>query len=863
MAEAPAPDATLAPNSAHVQDGTYTADEIRVLEFPEAIRKRPGMYVGGTNENGLHHCVYEAIDNAVDEHMAGYCKNIKVNIYSDGSISVEDDGRGIPVEEHAEKKVSTLELVLSELHAGGKFGDTKGYKVSGGLHGVGIKCANALSEWFHATVWRNGGQFEMRFDRGVRRGGMERSGDANRNGTRVHFKLDSEIFPNMEFKYETLAKRFRELAFLNPGLRISIADDRQDKTEVFSFPGGLKTFVEHLNAGRSVIHKDVIVCHASSENIEVDIALQYNDSYDEKIYCFANNINTAGGGTHLSGFKTALTRIFNRYAKDKNLLKEKDPTLSGDDLREGLAAVISIKIPEPQYDSQNKFRLCNAEVEGLVNSLVGEELGRFSEENPKVASDIVRKAVSAAIAREAARKAREMARRKNAFSSGGLPGKLTDCLTRNREESELFIVEGDSAGGSAKSGRNRQYQAILPLRGKVLNVEKARLDKMLSNAEISTMIQAIGTNIGDEFDLEKLRYGKIIIMTDADVDGSHIRTLLLTFFYRQMTHLIEDGRVYCAQPPLFRVKRGKSLEYVNSIEEMNATFLKLGLKGTRLEVANRTDAIDGEALERLLKILERLERLRSKLKQKGIPFEDYLAQEDEGRFPEWHVQALGEEGYFFDKAEAEKYRDEKLQAAEIRRAEAGAADGEPRKRRRGEDEGEGGEAGESEAEAVGEIDEAGGQSQTTLAVAGLGIEMRRLSEANGLTESFGELSAMGFARADYLGTGITDVGYKFHVLEANATDHGMSSLAEVLDRIRALGKDAKGQDVARFKGLGEMNAEELWDTTMDPARRTLLRIKLEDGVIADDMFKILMGEEVGARRDFIEQHALEITDLDI
>ncbi|MCZ7649039.1 MAG: DNA topoisomerase (ATP-hydrolyzing) subunit B [Planctomycetota bacterium] len=858
-------DAVAPTNASHVEEGTYTSDEIRVLEFPEAIRKRPGMYVGGTNENGLHHCVYEAIDNAVDEHMAGHCKNIKVHIFQDGSLSVEDDGRGIPVDEHAEKKVSTLELVMTELHAGGKFGDTKGYKVSGGLHGVGIKCANALSEWFHVTVWRGGGQYEQRYDRGIKSGPVRQTGAANQHGTRVHFKLDHEIFPGLEFKYERLAGRFRELAFLNPGLRISLADDRQDKTEVFLYPGGLKTFVEHLNAGRNVIHKDVIVCGAKAENIEVDVALQYNDGYEEKIFCFANNINTAGGGTHLSGFKTALTRIFNKYAKDHNLLKEKDPTLSGDDLREGLAAVISIKIPEPQYDSQNKFRLCNAEVEGLVNSLVGEELARFGEQNPRVASDIVRKAISAAIAREAARKAREMARRKSAFSSGGLPGKLADCQSRDREESELFVVEGDSAGGSAKSGRNRQFQAILPLRGKVLNVEKARLDKMLSNNEISTMIQAVGTNIGDEFDLGKLRYGKIIIMTDADVDGSHIRTLLLTFFFRQMAQLIEEGRVYCAQPPLFRVKRGKHVEYVTSLEEMNATFLRLGFKGARLEVANRAEPLAADGLERLLKMLERLERLRGNLKQKGIPFEEYLAQEDEGRFPEWHVVAFGEEAYFFDQGEAERFRDEKRQAAEARLAENGSAD-EPRKKRRREesDEGEGEGGEDSSAEDLSGYDEdGGGKSQAMLAVAGLGVEMRKLSEANTLTEAFGELAALGFARADYLGAGITDVGYKFRLIESGGAEHGVASLAEILDKVRQLGKDAKGQEVSRFKGLGEMNAEELWSTTMDPSRRILMRVKLEDVLAADDMFKILMGEEVGARREFIEQHALEITDLDV
>jgi len=862
MSEAEKNQGAAVMNDQHVDAGSYDASDIRKLEFPEAIRKRPGMYVGGANENGLHHCVYEAVDNAVDEAMAGHCKIIKVQIYKDGSVSVEDDGRGIPVAEHPDEKVSTLEVVLSNLHAGGKFGDTKGYKVSGGLHGVGIKCANALSEWFHATVWRDGGQWEQWYDRGYRRDPVKHTGDSTKRGTRVQFKPDPQIFPITDLKYEVLAKRFREMAFLNPGLRISIADEREGKSELFDFPGGLRTFVEHLNAGRSVIHNEVISCHAEAEGIAVDVALQYNDGYDEKIFCFANGINTAGGGTHLSGLKTALTRIFNKYAKDNNLLKEKDPALSGEDLREGLAAVISVKIREPQYDSQNKYRLCNAEVEGLVNSLLGDKLSEFCETKPKVAGDIVKKAVSAAIAREAARKAREMARRKSAFSGGGLPGKLADCQTRDPEEAELFIVEGDSAGGSAKSGRERRFQAILPLRGKVLNVEKARLDKMLGNAEIATLIQAIGTNIGEEFDLTKQRYGKIVIMTDADVDGSHIRTLLLTFFFRQMPQLLEAGKIYCAQPPLYRVQKGKKVEYVLSDETMKATFLRLGTEGTRLEVTGRVAAIESEDLGKLVNTLTRLERLRNTLKRKGIVFDEYLKREEEGQFPEWHVVAFGEEGYFFDEGEAEKFRDAKLAATLAQRAAEAAQEGKTRRlKKRAEDglEGEGAPAEGGEEEG---FEEGNGEAgQAALAATGLGIELRRLNEAQALTEVFGELSTMGFSRGDYLGSGATDVGYKFKVIESNQTEHGVASLSAVLDTIRALGQ--KGMDVQRYKGLGEMNAEQLWETTMDPAKRILLRVKLEDAIAADDMFKILMGEGVAARREFIEQHALEITDLDV
>ncbi|MBI3829523.1 MAG: DNA topoisomerase (ATP-hydrolyzing) subunit B [Planctomycetes bacterium] len=850
-------------NDQAVEDGSYEAGDIKKLEFPDSIRRRPGMYVGGANEIGMHHCVFEAVDNSVDEAMAGQCKTIKVQIHNDGSLSVEDDGRGIPVAEHPDEKVSTLEVVLTSMHAGGKFGEeTKGYKTSGGLHGVGIKCVNALSEWFHVTVWRDGGAHEQWYDRGVKRGPVQRIGDSPRRGTRVQFKADAQIFGPLEYKFELLAKRFREMAYLNAGMRIAFSDERVGKNEVFEYPGGLKEFVAHLNAGRQTIG-DVVGCSAKSESITVEVALQYNDGYDEKIFCFANGINTSLGGTHLSGFKTALTRIFNKLAKEKNFLKEKDPSLSGEDLREGLAAVISVKIPEPQYDSQSKTRLVNAEVEGMVNSLVGDKLTEWVENNPKMASEIVKKAISAAQAREAARKAREMARRKSAFSGGGLPGKLADCQTRDPEEAELYIVEGDSAGGSAKSGRERRYQAILPLRGKVLNVEKARIDKMLGNAEIATLIQAIGTNIGEEFDAGKQRYGKVIIMTDADVDGSHIRTLLLTFFFRQMPQLITDGRIFCAQPPLFRVAKGKKVEYVLSEETMKSTFLKLGTEGARIEVAGRVSAIESGDLTRLLESLTRLERLRSSLKRKGIVFDEYLKLEEEGQFPDWHVAAFGEEAYFFDEAEAEKYRDSKLAAMLAQRAAAEAASGEGKTKRIKKPADEVSEsAGAPEGAEDEGFEEGNGEAgHATLAATGLGVEMRRLTEAQALTEAFGEIASMGFSRGEYLGSGVTDVGYKFKVIEANHTEHGVASLSAVLDQIRLLGQ--KGMDVQRYKGLGEMNAEQLWETTMDPTKRILLRVKLEDAYAADDMFKILMGEGVAARREFIEQHALEITDLDV
>ncbi|HEY3323276.1 MAG TPA: DNA topoisomerase (ATP-hydrolyzing) subunit B [Planctomycetota bacterium] len=847
-------DAGITDNGA-VGEGNYGADDIQVLGFPDAIRKRPGMYVTGANEIGLHHLVYEAVDNAVDEAMAGYCKHIKVQLYKDGSVSCEDDGRGIPVAEHSGEGISTLEVVLTMMHAGGKFGsETKGYKVSGGLHGVGVKCANALSEWLRVTVQRDGGIFEQYYDRGIRRGPVARIGDSNRTGTKIQFKPDPLIFPQPELKYEWLSKRFREMAFLNPGLNISLTDERNGKSEVYDYPGGIKAFVEHLNVGRNPVHKDVIACHAEEGLLQVDVAFQYNDGYDEKIFCFTNNINNSLGGTHLSGFKTALTRVFNKYAREHELV-DKDTTVTGEDLREGLTAIISVKVPEPQFDSQAKTRLVTAEVEGLVNSLLGQKLESVCETNPKTAQIICKKANAAAQAREAARKARELARRKGAFSGGGLPGKLADCQSRDPEETELYLVEGDSAGGSAKQGRDREYQAILPLRGKVLNVEKARAEKMLGNAEIFTLIQAIGANIGEEFNIEKLRYGKVIIMTDADVDGSHIRTLLLTFFYRQMPQLVEGGRIFCAQPPLFRVQRGKSVEYVTSIEAMNESLLRMGIKGTRLDVTGRIAQIEGADLERLLKSLERLEHVRLSLKRKGITFEEYMRLEDESLFPEWHVVVGTDEGFFFNEEDAEAFRKTKVEAAQARYAAEAEAGGMTKKKAKAADD----ENGNGDGEEASSEDDA--TAQATLVAAGLGVEKRRLGEALALTESFADLAVSGFSRHDYLGISGAETGYKFKIIEEKGDEHLIGSLGGVLKKVRDLG--SRGIEIQRYKGLGEMNHDQLWETTMDPARRTLLRVQLEDAYAADDMFKILMGDGVAARKEFIEQHALEITDLDV
>ncbi|MCX7887999.1 MAG: DNA gyrase subunit B, partial [Verrucomicrobiae bacterium] len=635
------------------------ADKIQKLEGVEAVRKRPAMYIGDTGERGLHHLVYEVVDNSVDEALAGFCKTIQVIIHVDNSITVIDDGRGIPVDIHKTEKKPALEVVLTQLHAGGKF-DKKTYTVSGGLHGVGVTCVNALSEWLEAEVKRDGKVYHMRFKRGKTASRLQVIGKAKGTGTKITFKPDGEIFPVREFKYDILANRLRELAFLNRGIEITLVDERADKRESFKFNGGIEEFVRYINRAKEPLHSKVIYVSKEKDGIQAEVAIQYNEGYNESVYSYANNINTIEGGTHLSGFRSALTRAINQYAKSNNLLKEKDPVLTGDDLREGLTAVISVKVPTPQFEGQTKTKLGNSEVEGIVSSIVYDGLMTFLEQNPPVARRIVEKALTAARAREAARKARE-AVRKGALTGGGLPGKLADCSEKNPELCELYIVEGDSAGGSAKQGRNRQFQAVLPIRGKLLNVEKARADQILNNTEIRTMITAIGTGFGDgegegAFDINKLRYHRIVIMTDADVDGSHIRTLLLTFFYRKMPELIKRGHVYIAQPPLYKIKRKKREEYVQNENELQRILIELGSEEARLYRLRDKKEFSGQQLVSVLQSLQELEKLVDTLERRGIRFEDYLAHRHpkSGEFPAYAVRVKEENQVRFEFARTDE-----------------------------------------------------------------------------------------------------------------------------------------------------------------------------------------------------------------
>jgi len=809
----------------------YTAENIKVLSGNEAVRQRPAMYIGDTGSRGYHHLAFEAIDNAVDEALAGYCKNIDVEIHADGSISVTDDGRGIPVGIHRQMGKPALEVVMTTLHAGAKF-DREGYRISGGLHGVGISCTNALSEWLEAEISRDGGIWFQKYERGVPRCELKRLGDTKRTGTRISFKPDPLIFGEEKFKYDILAGRLRELSFLTPGLRLRIVDERTEprKEEVFYDERGLKGFVSLLNEGRTPLHSDVIYFRTCSESVEVECALQYHDAYNETVFCFANNIRTDAGGTHLTGFRSALTRVVNLLARREGLLKEGDTAPTGDDVREGLTAVVSVRLPNPQFEGQTKAKLGNPEVEGITESVCYDGLLAYFDAHSGVARTIVGKAIQAASAREAARKARELARRKGAMGSANLPGKLADCQSRDVESTELFLVEGDSAGGSAISGRDRRFQAILPLQGKILNVEKARLDKVLGHRDIATIISAIGTNVSTDYDPSGLRYGKIIIMTDADVDGSHIRTLLLTFFFRQMPDLIEAGRLYVAQPPLYRVKRKNKEEYVATEEEMHRVLLELGLDGAGLRVNGPGPSREfrGEDLRRLVSALVELERLCGALRRKGVDPSRYLKLERGGEFPAYRVSANGEEYYFYTEDELGEFLRE-------RPADAVAAAG---------------------ADASQEGDE-----EPT----GAHLVRQEIFESREINKALSALSEFGFGVEDYFGRATEcapgeETAPPFALL-ADGEVHPARSLAEVVARTREVGR--KGLDIQRYKGLGEMNPSQLWETTMDPARRTLRRVRLEDGARADHIFSLLMGEEVGPRRAFIERHALEITSLDV
>jgi len=797
-------------------DNSYSADSIKVLEGLEAVRKRPAMYIGNTGKEGLHHLVYEVVDNSVDEATAGFCDTIDVRIRADNSIMVDDNGRGIPVDMHKDEGISAATVVLTKLHSGAKFSN-ESYKISGGLHGVGVSVVNALSEYLELEVRRDGKVYRQSFKRGIPTSDLEVVGKTRGRGTKVIFKPDYEIFEDLDFSFDILSNRLRELAFLNRGIRITLTDDRDGKKSEFFYKGGIVSFVEYINRNKGVLHKKPIYFSGAREDCEVEVALQYNDTYTESIFSFANSINTTEGGTHLSGFKSALTRAINNYAVSSNLVKNGKDSIRGEDVREGLSCVISVKLKSPQFEGQTKTKLGNSEVKGLVENIVYEKLGSYLEENPAVARQIIGKALDAARARDAARRAKELTRRKGALEGGSLPGKLADCQERDPARSEVYLVEGDSAGGSAKQGRDRRNQAILPLRGKVLNVEKARFDKMLQNEEIKTVVTALGTGIGrDDFDVSKLRYHKVIIMTDADIDGLHIRTLLLTFFFRQMRELIERGHLYIAQPPLFKVVDKKKEMYIHTEEEMKNYILENGV-GKMSLVTGSGASINGN---RLLQLVKRVMRIETVL--------DRFEKEEKNRTV---MRILAGDPAF----SPEDFQDE---AALLRVAKrVRMAVGERLVDYRTEPDPE-----HSGYKMILDY-RMKGQVFTTV----LDREIFKSPRFLEVKDLLNQVSALGEA--------------PYTVVDEDGEKKELAGMAALVEHVTTLGQ--KGLTVQRYKGLGEMNPEQLWETTMNPEKRTLLQVKVEDVVIADDVFTTLMGDQVEPRKDFIYKNALYAQNLDV
>ena len=838
-------DDTLNPSSAAGAE-EYSASKITVLEGLEAVRKRPSMYIGDTGERGFHHLVYEVVDNSIDEALAGYARDIEVTILKDNAISVLDDGRGIPVDMHEGEGKPAVEVVLTVLHAGGKF-DHNSYKVSGGLHGVGVSCVNALSDWMKVQVYRDGQAWEIGFERGVTVEPLKALGPTDRRGTRVTFHPDAEIFSVSVYSWDILAKRLRELAFLNRGIRITLTDERvepgaQPRTEIFHYEGGISEFVTLLNQNKAVIHPDVIYFHKEKDGTDVEIAMQYNDSFTEQIFSYTNNIHTIEGGTHLTGFQTALTRSINNYAKANNMLKgASDKGVTSNDVREGLSAVISVKVPDPQFEGQTKTKLGNGEVRGIVDSVVYDNLSTFLEENPAVAKEIVLKSMTAARAREAARKARELVQRKGALEGFSLPGKLADCSNRDPSRCEVYIVEGDSAGGSAKQGRNSEFQAILPIRGKLLNVEKARLDKVLNNAEIRAMFAAIGCNFGEDFDITKLRYHRIVIMTDADVDGAHIRTLLLTFFYRQMRPLIEAGHIYIANPPLFKVKRKQKERYIDTEDQLNNYLIQLGVDDIAVTDA-AGGALGGEQVEKLIALYRKAGQCAAGLQRCGVePPEYFTLRNADGRFPIAELSVREPDGTI---SRSFVYTIEEKNAW-IQEAEArlGMESADPAPAAPAADAGTG-EAGD------------GGEMEFDPLAAPSAIDVVDIFEAAAADELAAELDGVNLASDRVFGK--ADVLWK---VTADGREQEAHSLEELFEIIRDNGR--KGIEIQRYKGLGEMDAAQLWETTMDPARRKMIRVTMEDAVAAERMFSLLMGDVVEPRREYIEKYAASVKDLDI
>ena len=819
----------------------YDSGDLQKLSDLEHVRERPSMYIGDTTIRGLHHLVYEVVDNSIDEAMAGFATEIRVIINGDGSVTVQDDGRGIPVEKHeqlsieAEREVSTLEGVMTHLKFGGKF-EKGAYQTSGGLHGVGVTVVNFLSEWANVEVHRDGHVYQQEYERGVPTGEVVKVGKTNKRGTKTTFKPDSQIFRITKFEYSTLHKRLHELSFLNKGVRIKFRDERNGEEDEFYAENGIVSFVEYLNRSNDPIHADIVHYEGEQENVQYEVALQYSTEHVENVRSFVNNIHTHEGGTHVSGFRSALTRTLNNYGKKNNLFP-KDLNVTGEDFREGLTCVISMRVPEPQFEGQTKTKLGNNEVEGIVTSVTGEYLTKYLEENPKSAKAILRKGIQAALAREAAKKARELVRRKTTLSGGGLPGKLRDCLSSDVEKCELYLVEGDSAGGSAEGGRMKEFQAILPLRGKIINAYKARESKVLENTEVQSMISAIRTGIGADQDLTKRRYNKVIIMTDADIDGSHIRTLLLCFFYRQMNQLITGGHIYVAQPPLFRVVKGKKeTYYVQTEEEMRAQMLDRGLGDSKFDDNNGL-VIEGEDMKKLCNVLSSMEEAITALERRGIGLKIHAQRMDltNNKLPVFHVYIGSDEFWFTDR----KSMDEHLKKRQEETGEELSVEDTTASFNANPD------AEESETEQV---------DKTTLTI-------NELHEVRTINSGLAALVEMGFT-IDYLlpieRTGSEEARFK---LIRDENEIGLEDLRGLLPAVRSAGE--KGLTITRFKGLGEMNAEELRETTLDPANRTLIKVNMTDAGAADEMFRVLMGEKVAERREFIEKHALEVKNLDV
>jgi DNA gyrase subunit B len=829
---------TSAPLPLKADEGNYTAKDLEHLSDLEHVRERPSMYIGDTTARGLHHLVFEVVDNSIDEAMAGHATTVSVIINVDGSVTVEDDGRGIPVERHdqlseeAGRDVSTLEGVMTVLKFGGKF--QKGaYQTSGGLHGVGVTVVNFLSEWCEAEVCRDGAIWHQEYERGVPVSEARRTGHTQKRGTKTTFKPDPKIFQITKFVYATLVKRIQELAFLNQGVRITIADERSGERESFQYNDGLRQYIEYLNRASEPVHADILHVKGDSEGVTVEVALQYSTEYTENVHSYVNNINTTEGGTHLTGFRTALTRSINTYGKNAGIFKDLVPT--GEDFREGLTAVISCRVPHPQFEGQTKTKLGNSEVEGIVNSLFGEYLGKYFEENPKAAKGIVAKGLLAAEARVAARKQKELIReRKGALSGGGLPGKLRDCSSRDVDKCELFLVEGDSAGGSAEGGRQREFQAILPLRGKIINAYKSREDKVLANEEVRSMISAVGIGIGEDQDLTKRRYGRIVIMTDADVDGSHIRTLLLTFFYRQMYDLVAAGHVYVAQPPLFRVRSKSNTYYVQTEEEMRAQLLELGLSNSSLDASEpgiERPRVEGEPMTVLVRTLAGLEESIIALERRGIGLRIHAERADPatGKLPVYHVFVDDREEWFVNREALDAF------------------------------------VAKEEAAAGGKLNVDVGMVGTPSANGDLAeaakLRIVELHEVRTLNTLLADLEKAGFSIDALIPQERTGEETPRYILRRGENEIGLEDLRGLPGAIRAAGE--KGLSITRFKGLGEMNAEELRDTTLDPKARTLMRIRMDDVGSADDLFRVLMGDQVEPRREFIQKHALDVRNLDV